>query len=735
MDGVLVNRTVTQMPELKQLNGFWNWTPEKEGGHTLVVRGLDTHGQAVMSNSVRLVVGPPPPVIVRMMPKAGDTLNSLAAKYNVPPLAAADANPDIDPAAPLAVNQPAMIPFSTASSLPLGWTAPPSPGLPANPPAPIPPPPSFPTPGPGDSYAPSPPKISARVNGCQIIATIKATSDNGTVFLLWKIRDGPGAKAEMSGSYGEPLGTGEEVDFKIDNAYGTYQLFAQAENGVGIVDSDPIQVQVLDGNCVSSWQNISEVKLITVEKIKRLYCYVTIDKLTYIRVPLLEDAYIDAMSPSDLDAFKNKVLKNANLSAGSGFDLTRYLPMIDPKGGGASDIKFDCSDWDSHGELGVAEKSVTDAELGKFTVISAQKFSVLGIFGAPNPGNQSYVTLLPPKNLHTTGDPKVCAQHVAPENDVPKYYDVCAGIISMGTVAFVWDGDYSKKTGLCFPGAEKWCTQVSDIDGFRLYRYVDPTGNQEVASTTYNGARQTGAFTPYPTDDQKCFTVRAYKGAIESADSNVVCLKWGQEATTGTKTVNIYPSGMEVYCENVIELGTSNAGKCSQFYYVDEKNGPLSLTMGHYYQQFNDPAEPDLVLYWIGSGIIRFNNLAGPHVIVSEVMGKPIQSASLKYQMTKSSHQIDGPYSSAPCDSSLGVMHEGFGGGSYSIIKHPVHPATWDEISVDVTDVVKGWAQGQPNFGFFLDGAHDGNSAVQVLDDCTATYNNFHLEVTYFPNK
>jgi hypothetical protein len=487
----------------------------------------------------------------------------------------------------------------------------------------------------------------------------------------------------------------------------------------------------VDPACDGNNKPVPDVKVITAQKVSRLYCYATVDQKNIPRIPQGDDSFISPMSLTEMEGWKNKMIPKINLLVGSGFDLSPYLPVITPKGSGTTTIKFECWDWDTQSSLGTAEKSFTDIELGKISIISSPNFSVIGVFGVPADKHQSFFEISPPVKLRTTGDPNLCAQH-----KYNKDYDYCSEIIRQGGAVFVWEDGQppAGSNGLCFPGAEQWCTQVADIDGFRLYRFVDQTGTQQVVSTISFKTQETAGFTQWPSDDAICFTVRAYKGSLESADSNVACLNWAQKDTTGTKTATIQPTSMDVHCETKIE-GGDIAGGCSAKFNAGEKNkGPL--TVGHIEEVVGTPNAPR---YYIGSGIVQFKNLAGPNMIVSEVMGKPILSARLKYRMTNFTTWFDYSYSTSfhnnSCDAALGVMNAGYAGGPYSIFKHPIHPLTSDQISVDVTDVVKGWAQGQPNFGFILDGVHYGSSAVAYGDWCQATYDDFKLEVVYFPNK
>jgi len=803
VDGELVNRTNSQMPELKQLNGFWNWTPTSVGSHALMARGFDSTGQMVLSNSVQVMVGPPPSVNVPLVPKAGDTLNSLAAAYNVLPLEAADANPEVDPAAPLAVDQPVMIPFKSGADLPPGWSMSPSPGFPANPPDIIPPAPEPPG-GKGGGQPPLPPELSVKVEGCNITATITSTSDDADGFYLhiWQTDGNVQGPAEMVGEFG-PLPTGEKVVKTIFRVTGNYSLLAAAANAAGTTEGVPVNASVTDNACISTpplppelsvkvqgcdiiatitstsaatslylhiWQtdgnvqgpsemvgvfgplpigekvvtkvfrekgnysllaaaandagstegapvnasvtdNCSleplyrDVKIFTVENVQRLYCFATINQKDIPRIPWVDDNYISPMGSQEVETWKKQVLPNNNLAARKGFDLTPYVQPLMVQGKGATLIRFDCWDWDKQESIGIAEKSFSEEEMGKHAVISSKNYSVVGIFGIPTYGTQKVLTIQEPKNLRITEDPNLCSQHFSGQYKPEIVSELCQMMVSGGTKVLVWDGDYSK----------------NDIDGFRLVRYV--LGEPSLLKTVPL-PDQTTAFIQWPEDDI-CFTVRAYKGLIESADSNMVCLDAEQTDKTSVKTATFKPTRLSVTCfTNDFFFN----GNCAGFKTGEFTQGPI--TVGHSYSEmgWGKPTK-----FYEASGHILFENL-------QEVMGKTILSAKLFYTMTGSSYSMGSITSNEfVCPKSLSAVNQlkFYLGGqqviqSYSVIKQPPNQHTYNENVVDVTDVVKGWAQAQNNGGFLLYGGNSFPYLVSLY--CGSAYDDFRMEINYINN-
>ncbi len=457
VDGVLVETTNTLNPELKQLNGLWNWIPDKVGRFTLVARGKDIHGQTIMSNPAVITVGPAEPVTVKILPKTGDTLTDLAQKFNVDAGGAAEQNPNIDPSAPLKGGEPVELALPAGNFPKIGNS-----GGPLTNPEPEEPsqPNPQPTMNPGEdkSKLPLPPHVNHKiVDGCNIQITISAGSDNTDELNLYMIKPGEDKNTMVYG-YG-PLGKGEIFDYVEKNTYGTYQIYVEAVNPAGVTSSDPRTIIVADGACAQYAKAAADVKVITRRSMSKLFCYVTIDKMTYIHVPITSDSYVYSMSKTSLEAWAKNALPNAQLMARSGFDLTSHLPVIYPKGSGTSHIKFECWDWDGQINLGTVEDDFTDDELKTIIILSNEQYDVVGVFGA-YAYNANSVMINTPYNFKSTGNPTECGKHG------PSYeYPTCLSYIKIGMAAFVWDFTVGK----CFPGSEAWC-HFTDIDGFRMYR-------------------------------------------------------------------------------------------------------------------------------------------------------------------------------------------------------------------------------------------------------------------------
>jgi hypothetical protein len=339
------------------------------------------------------------------------------------------------------------------------------------------------------------------------------------------------------------------------------------------------------------------------------------------------------------------------------------------------------------------------------------------------------LSIKPPYNLKTTGNPDVCAAHMAPTDPAGKAK--CQQYIQKGLVALIWDygqGSY------CFPGTEELCTTV-DINGFRVYQYAGsvlfPQDVYDVSVKT-----QTAAFVPFPqkpdcnSDDpvqqnlclfqmDTCYTVRANEGSIESLDSNTVCVGDPAEVT-GTKTILLLPSniGVKVAMDSNVNLAVENLG--------DYKNNHIVVG----YLMWN---EDDIFAWRFKYGRSMFN--------LDEVKGKSILSARFRYQMFGSkfeykSNSGETYQGTQPCARAVGVARDPFwlGVSKYTVDYDTLVAPAPTSANLDVTDVVKAWAQGQTNYGFVLDGSPDPIPGWQYVF-CESMYAKSSLQITYFPNK
>jgi hypothetical protein len=728
-DGNLVDRTNAPNPDITQLNGLWEWTPEEEGEHLLMARALDGKGQVINSNFIRLKIGPSEPAAPRaLLASEGETLALISQNLDVPLPDLQGANPNIDPETPLSGGQPVDLP------VPMGGSAPPPGQEPIEPNNPDPEPPSF---DPQPEGPPAAPTVTGDVVGCTANLEIIPGDTAAEGYRLYTVP--PGAlEPELLETFGPLNAVNEHHTLTHSNLFGTYVYFAEAFNSFGMAQSLAISLNLDEEQCSAYAKKAANVKLISGFGLDEAYCYVTnLGSNVHIRMPLADGTFIPPMDPADLKAWGAEWLPGLQLSARTGYDLSPYLPALQLNLTSVSDLQFECWGWASgklH-ELGKAQKKFTSSDLERVVVIEGEDYQVVGVFGGAYTSTGDKTIILPqPVNLRTTGNPEECAGHD------PTAYSLanCQQSIKNGMAAFIWD----VLPATCPSGAKYTCTPVNDIDGFRIYRQTLP--DPQFAYGILGGMNVTTGFVPWPqflecanmTPDEKklclmehppCYTVRAYKGVLQSADSNVVCLG-DKDKTTGARTITLVPSLMGVTLVNNFS-GADEVGP------VGLPSGPTDN--GEIYAGYRNADFGDSAFYEDYWGQFMFD--------LDEVMGKPITSARLTFTKIATQHTVSNiPGKGFNCVRSLGVSKApvfwaGFKQSGYiphTILYKPLPDIETGDLEYDVTDAVKAWAQGtKVNTGFVLDGRDPNWPATKWYHVCMNTFNNFKLEITYFPNE
>jgi hypothetical protein len=728
-DGVLVGRTNAPSPDTKQLNGLWEWTPEDEGEHLLTARALDGKGQAVNSNFIRLKIGPAkPPAGRALLASEGETLALISQTLDIPLPDLQGVNPDINPETPLSGGQPVNLP------VPMGGSAPPPGQEPVEPTTPDPEPPLL---NPEPEGPPSAPSITGDVVGCTANLKIKPADTSAFGYRLYAVSP-MALEPELLESFGPLESVHNFHTFTHSNLFGVYSYFAEAFSDKGLAQSLPISLTIDEEQCSAYAKKAANVKLITGFGLDEAYCYVTnVDSNVHIRMPLADGTFIPPMDPADLKAWGTEWLPGLQLSARTGYDLSPYLPALQLNITSVSNLQFECWGWASgklH-DLGKAEKKFASSDLERVVVIEGEDYQVVGVFGGAYTSTGDETIVLPqPVNLRTTGNPEECAKHD------PTSYSLanCQQSIESGMAAFLWD----VVPASCPSGSKYTCTPVNDIEGFRIYRQTTP--NPQYVYGILGGMNVTNGFVPWPqflecanmdpaskkvclNTHPACYTVRAYKGVLQSADSNVVCLG-DKDKTTGAKTIILVPSLM-----GVTHMQTFNG--------IDQV-GPIGFPSGLTddgeiyagYHNFDYGDVSDYDDYW---GQFMFD--------LDEVMGKPITSARLTFSKIATNHKVANiPGKGFNCVRSLGVsklefFKPGYKQTSYfpqTVLYKPLPDVETGGLEYDVTDAVKAWTQGtMVNSGFVLDGRDPTWPATNWQHVCMNYFNNFKLEITYFPNE
>ncbi len=290
--------------------------------------------------------------------------------------------------------------------------------------------------------------------------------------------------------------------------------------------------------------------------------------------------------------------------------------------------------------------------------------------------------LPPPSGLTNADDPKICGAHGGVGAGL-----ACKALLPLGRLALVWE--YPART---------------DVIGFHIYR-VDGDQHALVAEQSNGAAVKAYVIDPPPEDGYAaaCYAVSAFSASQESSASSPFC---GAQARLA-QTLSLSPTAVmsSWMGSSSSSTGVSNGSTIRR----DVDNRP-SVGFQHSTQKnvFGDLASN--TAYRLG---IYFD--------ISPVMHRKIRSARLQLEVASTwqgKGNIGAPFPhyqarDVPSDhqsSCAAILSEGTARWwNYTewILDSPVKSAAAQgpDISIDVTDIVNGWANDRrENFGFVLKG-------------------------------
>lgn len=127
---------------------------------------------------------------------------------------------------------------------------------------------------------------------------------------------------------------------------------------------------------------------------------------------------------------------------------------------------------------------------------------------------QPYIA--PPTHVQNTGDTNVCADHGGIAGAL-----ACSAAFQQSWLVLIWSWQ-APATYSDPQHPEISYTVVSDIDGFHAYQVSGGGQHQPVSTASGGSALTMTAFAP-PNTSAQCYVVRAFKGQLESADSQPFC--------------------------------------------------------------------------------------------------------------------------------------------------------------------------------------------------------------------
>ncbi len=498
VDGQLFAQKNVQSKAGEDIQAFWPWHAMTPGPHTLVVRAIDAKGRTGQSTQVTLNVSDAK--LLTQLPAVQDeTLNGIAAQFNLPAVQIAAANPGLDPNQPLNGGQPVNLPPQANPAgnggAPTGNPAPPSGPAqkPGSPPSPL-------------LYwfdlhiihhntpqtIPDAPALSLATQACkaQLFITPKAGSTLGFVVYRWASGAQDFQKIATLGSGQE--GTTIEYDdpTPLSSSF-NYQYYVSAFNTSGQNPSAIVALQGATLNCKPAANGLlTNIKwtFTATEPVDKSYCYESSGNGKWQRIPQVPFQFF----PGQAQNFQSQLLTA---------DKT------------AVQLTLDCWGWqeDVLKYLGEGQSKVEVEHPPQQITIIGANFKVVGAPQSQTPPmhtlgascNTGSCVLSPPQGLRQTTSLYECETH----QDSLWGNAICKDIVNDPHITWdilIWE--WNAPSG-CWPGQP--CPWIDKIDGYQLY-LVDSQNNTSTLVKTINDPNlKIAAFDSFPWAGQ-CYAVRAF---------------------------------------------------------------------------------------------------------------------------------------------------------------------------------------------------------------------------------
>lgn len=518
----------------KKVTASWQWTPMEEGVYTLMARATNIKGQASNSNPIQVRVEAEAPLPASDQP-AGEVSGSFTPVdlSQVNPLAGGAAGGEIPMPPPLPPEE--QPPEMDDNAQPAENWIPIKYDLVFH---------DFADKILGNQELPKAPNIFGSINGCDAILTIQDLADNESGFAIE--RKDPGAmEYKQIALLDARVGTGifKYVDPGI--GLGKYLYAVYTINSAGKSIGNIAVVDSADPKCLHPNQTslgIADAKIIPDKPVEKMYCYLSIDNVSWKRVPGNPGTFI-----------------NGNKGE---FDFSPYLGnlMMNPPPGGIM-MYLECWGWqgDTLVFLGSIQKKIDSG----FVELNGNAFKLLGEAGKQyfmdGEGDFPSGPHIPaPTNFRFAQNEADCAKIPVDPNNPTDMAAWCKMAIQLDMHPAIWEWEANagspcaKDDTVC----QDWWKKdlITDIDGYNLYyRWYN---NEPTKIQSYGYPSLKFAFIePVPDNGhlKANYFVRAYKGNLESGNSNDIDLKTTPGTLHHIKLMRLF----HTYTASGIPLGQS----------------------------------------------------------------------------------------------------------------------------------------------------------------------------------
>lgn len=277
----------------------WNWSPKTLGVHTLMVRAYNDQDHSAFSNVITIKGIPDPGYVLIAQAEEGDTVISLAERYNVSVDDLLKENPQLDENMPLSTGEEVFIHFGATAivSIPSQgakvlmrlneWSV--NHGL--NPQA-----------------APPAPALTVSGQGCSATLSINDMSDDEQGFNIYRLNPGSMSFSKIT-SLPAHEGTGT-FSHQDPNLHGLYHYYVAAFDDNGETASNLASLNIVDPGCAGKPTTVNDLGFITAG-VEDYYLYVSINNGNWRRFPADEFTYLKKSQNLDFGAVAASLAPNA----------------------------------------------------------------------------------------------------------------------------------------------------------------------------------------------------------------------------------------------------------------------------------------------------------------------------------------------------------------------------------------------------------------------------------------
>lgn len=294
-DGELYGTYTAPESDLGLLVHYWDWSPQTPGTHTLMVRAYNGQNQTAFSNMVHIKGVEDTGYFVITKVEEGDTILSIAQRYNVTVDDILRDNPSLADATALQAGTELTIHIAAAASS------------------------SIPSTGAkvlmnlkqalvkSDIVSGDAPTLTVSGKGCTATLAIGDHSDGEDGFNVYRLTPGAMFFSKLTGL---PAHEGTTIlTYQDENLYGLYHYYVTAFDEGGESASNLVSLKITDANCAGEPTTIDDLASIPAG-VEDYYLYLTVNNGDWRRFPADDFTYLKKSQGLDFGAVAKALLPN-----------------------------------------------------------------------------------------------------------------------------------------------------------------------------------------------------------------------------------------------------------------------------------------------------------------------------------------------------------------------------------------------------------------------------------------